>query len=182
MMKPRRYSSEAIVLARRSFSEADRILVVFSKHYGKLHLLAKGVRKPKSKKRGSIEVFSLIKFSAARGKSLDLVTEVELIDSYRAIRKDLKKVAVAYFFVETIGRVTREEAKHPDVYKLLLSYLKKLESTRSLRKLRKVFVYETLTALGFWPRGKTMQNHDKILESVTERGMNSKRVGKKLLN
>jgi len=45
---------EGIILKRRNLGEADRILTVFTLHKGKLPVLAKGVRRPKSKKRGSL--------------------------------------------------------------------------------------------------------------------------------
>ncbi len=111
-MRPKRYSSEGIVLARRSYSEADRILVVYSRNYGKISFMAKGVRKPKSRKRGSLEIFSHIKFSAARGRNLDIIEEVEIIDSFQTIRKSLKRVAVAYYLMEVVVRVTREDKKN----------------------------------------------------------------------
>jgi DNA repair protein RecO (recombination protein O) len=77
-MKPKTYKTEGIVLARRNYSEADRIISVFSKGWGRISLLAKSVRKPKSRKRPHIEVFSYITFQAVKGKGIDLVTEVEL--------------------------------------------------------------------------------------------------------
>lgn len=180
-MRGKRYSSEGIVLARRSYSEADRILVVYTKNYGKISLLAKGIRKPKSRKRGSLEVFSHIKFSAARGKNLDIIEEAEIIDSFQSIRKNLKKVAVAYYFMEVVGRVTREDEKNEKLFTIILKYLQNLKTTKSLRKLRKKFIFQTLVLLGFWPKGKIMDNPDKILENIVEREINSIRVGKKLL-
>ena len=63
-MKPRSYTSEGIVLARRNYGEADRILVIYSKNFGRVSYMAKGVRRPKSRKRGHIEVFNYIKFQA----------------------------------------------------------------------------------------------------------------------
>lgn len=181
-MRPKRYSSEGIVLARRSYSEADRILVVYSRNYGKISFIAKGVRKPKSRKRGSLEVFSHIKFSAARGKNLDIIEEAEIIDSFQSIRKNLEKVAVAYYFMEVVGRVTREDEKNERFFTLILEYLQDLKTAKSLRKLRKEFIFQTLVLLGFWPKGKIMDNPDKILENVVEREINSIRVGKKLLS
>lgn len=181
-MVPKRYSSEGIILARRSYSEADRILVVYTKYYGKLHIIAKGIRKPKSRKRGSLEVFSHIKFSAAKGKSLDIVTEVEMIESFPEVRKDLKKVSIAYFLMETIGRVTKEEEENRELFSLILKYLKKLRRARNLKKLRKEFIEETLILLGYWPKGKELEDPDKALEEVTERKMTSVRVGKKMLS
>jgi DNA repair protein RecO (recombination protein O) len=180
-MQYRRYSSEAIVLSRKNFSEADRILTVFSKHYGKLSVIAKGVRKPKSRKRGALEVFSLFKFSAAKGKNLDIVTEAELIDSFKKIRKSLKKTSVAYFLVEVVNRLTREDEKNFELYTFLVDSLDKLKESRSPRKLRENFIYQTLVMLGFWPKGKKMVNPDFVLEEIIEREMSSKRVGKKIL-
>lgn len=181
-MRGKRYVSEGVVLARRNYSEADRILVVYSKHYGKISLLAKGVRKPKSRKRGSLEVFSHIKFSASRGKSLDLITEVEIINSFSSIRKNLKKVAVAFYFMEVMGRTTREDESNLKLYFNLLKNLKMLKSTKSLRDLRKDFVYDTVVLLGFWPKGRPMGNPDQVLEDVVEREMYSVRVGKKVVS
>ncbi|MFH1792345.1 MAG: DNA repair protein RecO, partial [Patescibacteria group bacterium] len=61
-MKQRNYSTEAIILATKDYSEADRILVVYTKDFGKLSLIAKGVRKTTSKKRGHLEIFNYLKF------------------------------------------------------------------------------------------------------------------------
>lgn len=180
-MTLKRYSSEAVVLQRRSFSEADRILTVYSKHYGKVSLIAKGVRKPESRKRGALEVFSLFKFSASKGKNLDLVTEAELIDSFKEIRKNLKITSVAYFLVEVVNRLTREDEKNFELFSFLVDSLVELKESKSLRKLRENFIYQTLVILGFWPKGRNIENPDLVLEEIIEREISSRRVGKKLL-
>lgn len=181
-MTPRKYASEGIVLARKNYSEADRILVVYSKDYGKLHLIAKGVRKTESRKRGHIEVFSHIKFSAVHTKGLDLLTEVETLSSFEGIRNNLKKVAVAYYFMEVVGKTTREDEKNDMLFNLLALYMDKLRDSTSLKKLKSEFTEKALIILGFWPRGKKMDNPDYTLEEVIEREMSSARVGKKLLS
>lgn len=180
-MLSRKYSSQGIVLARRNYSEADRILIVFSEKYGKLSLLAKGVRRPKSRKRAHIEIFNRINFSAARGRGLDIITEAEVIDAFADVKKDLKKVTVAYFFMESVERLTREGEKHEEIYNYLKSYLEKLRQFGSLRKLREQYIYDLLVSLGFWPKGKILINPDKVLEDVIEHPQYSIRVGKKLL-
>ena len=144
------------MLARRNYSEADRILVIFSKKYGKISLIAKGVRKLNSRKRGHLEVFSWLKFSAAKGKNLDILTEAEIINTFPKVRDDLKKVAVAYFLMEVVGRVTRENERNEELYSHILATLRALKTSEALKKLRKDFVYQTLVLIGFWPRGKTM--------------------------
>ena len=178
----KRYSSECIVLARRNYSEADRILVVYSKHFGKVSLMAKGVRKLRSKKRGSIEVFSHLKFAASKGKNLDIITETQIVNSFNPIRENLKTVAVAYYFMEVVGRITREGQKNERLFYHLLNSLKKIKNTEPLRSLRKEFVNKTLIILGYWPKDKKMDYPDQILEEVVEREMSTVRVGKKMLS
>jgi len=181
-MHPKHYSSEGIVLARRNYGEADRILVVFSKAFGKISLIAKAVRYPKSRKRGAIEIFSHIKFAAIRGKNLDLITEAEIIDTFNLIRRDLKRASLAYFFMETVGRTLHEGEQNMEIYKLLIEYLNKLKIAKMLKRLRLDFILKLLTLEGFWPQGKIMKNPDNSLEEVIEREMNSYRVGKRLLS
>ena len=181
-MKPRKFTTEAIILSRKNYSEADRILTVYSKHYGKLGLLAKGVRKVKSRKRGHLEIFSHIKFSAVRGKDMDFLSEAELLNPLHNIRNDLKKVTVAYFFMEAIRKLTQNEEKNEELFTLLLGYLGTLSSSEKfLKELRMRFVTELLVLLGYWPSGKIMDNPDNILRDITEREMWTTRVGKRIL-
>ena len=133
-MLPRHYSTPGVILATRSFSEADRLIVIYSLNYGKVTVIAKGVRKPKSKKGRNVEVFNIIKFAAARGKSLDILTEVESVNVHKKVRDDLKKAAVAYYFIETIGRITQDEEKNRDLYYLIEDYLTRLEDSKNLKK------------------------------------------------
>jgi len=180
-MKPRRYTSEGIVLARKNYAEADRLLVIFSKHFGKIKLLAKGVRKPKSRKRGHIEIFSKLRFAVSSTKGIGIMTEAEIVNSYSHLRKDLRKIAVAYYFCEVIGRITHDEEKNEFLYDLISDYLEELPQVKDLKKFRKQFIYRLLLSLGYWPVGKKMQDPDLELEKVIERKINSVRVGKKIL-
>lgn len=172
---------EGIILARRNFGEADRILSVYSKNHGRISLIAKGIRRPSSKKRGHLEVFSYIKFQATDSKSIGIITEVETIKNFEKIKKDLTKVALAYYFVEVIGKITHEHERNDGIFELILNYLEKLEYETHLKSLRNDFVLELLTVTGFWPEGKKLLNPDEKLEEVVERNINSVRVGRKVL-
>ena len=96
-MRFKSYSDEGIVLARRNFGEADRILSIYSKNHGRISAIAKGIRRPISRKRGHLEVFCHIKFQITDGKGIGILTEVETLNNFGIIRKDLKKVSLAYF-------------------------------------------------------------------------------------
>jgi len=180
-MKPRGYSDEGIVLARRNYGEADRILSVYTKNHGRISFIAKGVRRPASRKRGHIEIFSYLKLQGIKGKGLDLITEAEIIDNFGEIRKNLKKVSLAYYFMEVIGRTTHENEPHMEVFDLILEYLNKLKDESRLKKLRLDFIPKLLIVLGFWPKGKLLESPDVKLEEVIERQLSTVRVGKRLV-
>lgn len=180
-MKLRTYSSEGVILSRKNYSEADRILIVLSKHFGKLSLLAKGIRKIKSKKRGHLEIFSKVKFSAVSGHGMDIVTEVETINDFSKIRINLNKMSLAYYFCEVINKITHEDGRPSTVYNLLSTALGQLEQETELKKLRLKFIYDLLTNMGYWPVAKKLVDADIVLDDVLERKINSIRVGKKVL-
>lgn len=176
----RSFGSFAVVLQTKSLGDADKLITLFSKDFGKLTAIAKGVKRLKSRKRGSLEVFSHIKFFAHRGHNLPLITEVEVVDNYLRIRKDLRKMSVAYFFVEVVDRTTRDEEKHSEVYDLLVGSLAKLQTEKSLKKLRNGFSLKLAEILGFIPKGQFVPNPDELLERIIERKLASVRVGKRL--
>jgi DNA repair protein RecO (recombination protein O) len=181
-MKPRSYTSIGIILARRNFGEADRILVVYSKNFGRLSLMAKGVRRPKSRKRGHIEVFSLVNFQGVSGKGMDLMTEAELVDDFGDVRKTLNKISLAYYFAEVIGRITHEGEPNIELYNLIVEYLNKLKKTKKLKGLRMSFIKDLLTLMGYWPVGREMADPDRELEEIIERQVYSSRVGKRMVS
>lgn len=180
-MKLRTYSSEGIILSRKNYSEADRILDVLSKHFGKVTLLAKGIRKIKSKKRGHLEIFSQIKFSAVKGHGMDIMTETETINDYSGVRVNLNKISLAYYFCEVVNKITHEDGHSSSVFDLLSTALEQLEQETELKKLRLKFIYDLLTNMGYWPIGKKLVDADIVLDDVLERKLNSIRVGKQIL-
>jgi DNA repair protein RecO (recombination protein O) len=180
-MKQHSYSSEGIVLSRKNYGEADRILIVISKDYGKISLLAKGIRKIKSKKRGHLEIFSKVKFSAIDGKGMDIMIEAQTLNDYAGVRVNLNKISLAYYFCEVINKITHEDGQRSLVFGLLSLALEELEQETELKKLRLKFIYELLTDMGYWPEGKKIIDADIVLDDVIERKINSVRVGKAVL-
>jgi DNA repair protein RecO (recombination protein O) len=180
-MKPHTYSGEGIVLGRKNYGEADRIISIYSKDHGRTTLIAKGIRYPKSKKRGHLEIFSLLKFQAATGRGIDLMTEADITDNFRDIRKSLSKVSLAYYFMEVVGKITHEQEQNIDLFNLILDSLNKLKTETKLKELRLDFIFKLLTTMGYWPRGQELPNPDEVLEEVIERQISSIRVGKRML-
>ena len=179
-MSSKPFSSSGIVLSCRDFGEADRIVTVFSKNIGKLSLMAKGVRRLKSKKRGHIEVFNNIKFQAISGRGMPLLTEVELVDNFASIKTSLKKISLGYYVSEVVLKITHDEEPNLMLFDLLNSTYKSIAITKKLRDLRLKFILNLLVILGYWDESTPLDNPDQKLEEIIERQIVSARIGKKI--
>lgn len=177
----RTYKTEGIVLKRINFGEADRILTIFTKHFGKIKVLAKGIRKPTSRKSPSLELFNWVKVLIAKGKNLDLISESETVRAFRSWRKDLKKVGLAYHFCELVERLTAENVKSRRIFNLLAGSLLGLEkaSETGLNQAARNFEQKILEETGFWPRGKKPGlDLEGYIEQVIEKKLKSKDIFK----
>jgi DNA repair protein RecO (recombination protein O) len=123
------YRAEGVVLRRQDFGEADRLTTIYTRNLGKLRLVAKGVRKPRSRKSGHLEPFTRVKLLIARGRQLDIITQAEAIETYPNIGSDLITLGHASYIVELLDRFSVEEREdNRQLYNLLLSSLDRLSS------------------------------------------------------
>jgi DNA repair protein RecO (recombination protein O) len=126
--RERVYRTEAVVLRRQDLGEADRLLTVYSLDRGKLRLIAKGVRRPRSRKAGHLEPFTRVKLLLARGRELDIITQAEAIETYPEFREDLIRFGQAAYTIEMLDRFTVEREEHQSLYRLLVNTLERLVS------------------------------------------------------
>src|SRR5437016_3885105 len=108
MNRVRLYASEAIVLRRMDYGEADRILTIMTPELGKLRVIAKGVRKVTSRKAGHVELFTRVKLLMARARTFDIVSQAETIEPYRPLREDLLRGSYAHYLSELIDVFAQE--------------------------------------------------------------------------
>jgi len=184
-VREKTYKSEGIVLKRTNFGEADKIVTIYSKHYGKVTLLAKGIRRMTSRKRGNLELFNQVVFFASKGKGMDIVTETELLDSFSSWRKDLKKVAIAYQLCEMVDKLTVEGSEQEEVYKLLVSCLSNLSSVTPTNQntFLNSFGINLLKLLGFWPKEKPFPANLRVstfIEDIIEKELKAKKFLSKI--
>lgn len=125
-LRDRLYNSDAVILRRSNFGEADRLLTVFTADRGKLRLVAKGVRKTKSRKAGHVELFMHTSLQIAKGRTLDLITQADTVESFRALHEDLDKLSQAYYLAELIDQFTEETDASFPIFELILLTLARL--------------------------------------------------------
>jgi len=108
-----------IILGRTDYGEADRILTLITPDQGKLRLLARGVRRIKSKLAGGIELFSVstITFAPGRGE-LGTLVSTRLVQHYEQIAKDLQRTMTGYDLIKLLNKST-EDQPDPEYFALL---------------------------------------------------------------
>ena len=151
--------TEAIILSRTDYGEADRIITLLTPSYGKLVLLAKGVRRIKSKLAGGIELFSVseITFIKGRGEVGTLVS-TRLLTHYGKIISDIERTMLGYELIKQLHKAT-EEAPEPEYFDLLKEAFVALNTTN---------INVTLIKLWFAMRLLSLGGHMPNLQSDTE--------------
>ena len=150
MSKGTIHRDEGIVLRTYKLGEADRIVVVLTKARGKVRAVAKGVRKTKSKFGSRLEPMSHCVLQFYEGRELDLVTQAETIDNFRAVREDLDRIGRGVSMLEVADQLAQEGEVNPQLYRMLLGALRTLESSAS-PLVTPAFYWKVLALEGYRP-------------------------------
>ncbi|MDT8899043.1 DNA repair protein RecO [Thermanaerothrix sp. 4228-RoL] len=118
---------EAVVLEHQEWGEADRLLTLFTREYGRMRAIAKGVRRIRSRKAGHLEPFTRVALVLARGRDLWIITQAETLEANLALHGDLEGIGYASYVAELLERLTYEEGPNPNLYRLLVDTLRRLD-------------------------------------------------------
>ena len=150
--RERVYRTEALVLRRTDFGEADRLLTVFTPGRGKLRLVAKGARKPSSRKSGHVELFSHGQFMVAVGRDLDIVTQAETLEPFLPLREDLLRTTYAYYVAELADAFTAERDENGPLFRLLKDAFGWLCQASDLALAARYYELHLLGLVGYQPQ------------------------------
>lgn len=140
--------TRGIVLARLNFGEADRILTIITPDHGKLHLMAKGVRRVKSKLAGGIELFSVSEISFIAGRrDIGTLVSTRLVTHYGSIVTDIDRTTAGYNALKLIDTITESDSE-PDYYQVLLRVLATLNDASMSIVLADTWLYMQALRLG----------------------------------
>ena len=150
--RERAYRTEAVVLRRHELGEADRLMTILTPHYGKLRVVAKGVRRPRSRKAGHLELFTRAQLLLARGRELDIVTQAEAADTFPTLQTDLNRLAHAAYAVELLDCFAVAEEENRPLYRLLVDTLARLDQGSDPAVVTRFFEVRLLDLAGFQPQ------------------------------
>jgi len=166
--KPRTFHAQAVVLRHLEFSEADRILTLFTRERGKIKAIAKGVRKIRSRKAGHLEPFTLVSLYLAQGRDLAIITQAETVNAFINLRDDLTHMSYAAYIVELLDRFTYEEGEDRALYNLLVDTLKRLEISPNSKTVIHYYEVRLLDLLGFRPNLQTCSNCGEPIQAENQ--------------
>lgn len=149
---PRVYRTEALVLKAYDYGEADRILTLYTAHSGKLRVVAKGVRRTKSRMAGHLDLFTRSSLLVARGRQLDIVTQAETVETFRGMREDLLRVSYAHYVSELLDNFSAEGLANYPLYAAAVTAFRRLSGTGNLDTAVRAFEIQLLGLTGYRPQ------------------------------
>src|SRR3989338_5089844 len=146
--------SEGIVLRRQELRETSLILTFYTKDFGKIKGILRGVRGYRSQcGGGALEIFAYdeIVFYERKKSDIYTVSQCDLLDFFNPVRESLDRLAYATYIVELLDSVTSLSDKNVEVFGLLLNSLRLLSGESSARRVARIFEIKLLHLLGLMP-------------------------------
>ncbi|TSC91271.1 MAG: DNA repair protein RecO (recombination protein O) [Candidatus Berkelbacteria bacterium Licking1014_96] len=164
----RSYKTKAIIIKQYEVGEADRIVVVFSREFGRLVLKARGVRKILAKLKGHLELLAYTQLEIHQGRSLDTIIGAEAQSLFKKIRQNLRSTSRLYLVLEFLNKILPEGEPHPEIFDRLLYLLENLDKKESRERRIVVITYfclQVLRELGYYPHFRECLKCQKDIES-----------------
>lgn len=144
------YRSKGIVLRSIRYGEADRILDLYTQDAGLVSVIAKGIRRTKSRFGGRLEPLSCVDFLAYEGRTLDTVTQVEVLRSFHGVRENLKSLEAAGGMVANVRAFSGGDEADRRVFNLLYHALDALDArTRDTMSIEAAFSLKLSILAGY---------------------------------
>lgn len=165
------YLQPAFVLQQRNFRETSLIIEVLTRDFGRLSVLAKGVRKTKSKTAGLLQPFVPILISYIGKAELKILTTVEMADSFAKLTG--LALYCGFYVNELVGCFLHKHDPHPEVFVHYQSCLTRLAQEATLEPALRTFELELLESIGYGLHAETNNSsiHSASYSFDNDRGL-----------
>jgi DNA repair protein RecO (recombination protein O) len=156
------FRDRGVVLRTYRLGEADRIIVFLTESHGKVRAVAKGVRRTSSKFGARLEPLTHVDLLLWQGRSdLDIVNQVEVLDTFRAVREDLPRLPQGMALLEVTDQMAQERHPDPRLYAMLVGALRALSTATDTR---------ALVAPAFFLKALVLEGAAPVLDSCAACG------------
>lgn len=174
----RNFKTEGFIIKRRNFGEADRMLTVFTKQYGKLQVKAVGVRRIPSRRSPHVELLNESLLTLYKGRTMPILTEAQTIQNYSVLKEDLEKIGFAYHLCELMDGLCAENQEQGGIYELFKQTLDRLSEEQEIAPIIHEFEIDLLTRLGFWSENRSTEdmNTQHFIEMILEKKLKTRQM------
>lgn len=151
MTSPRTYRATGLTLRRSPVREADLLTVMYTREYGKLELLARGAQRLTSKLMGHLEPLTLVRVSVARGRSMDQITEAEVVNGFPNAKSGYENAARGLYVAEVVDGFSALSAANEELFSLAVQTLDALGGAPDPDLALRYFDLQLLRLSGFMP-------------------------------
>ncbi|MEQ6387878.1 DNA repair protein RecO [Bacillaceae bacterium S4-13-58] len=142
---------EGVVLRTRDYGETNKIVTLFTKEFGKIGLMARGARKPKSRMASVTQPFVIGQYLIQRSQQLGTMQQGEIIESLRKLREDIEKTAYAAYLAELLDKLVEEHRPNPFLFQEFVSSLNRIGEGDQPNIIRIFFELKLYSIAGFAP-------------------------------
>lgn len=166
---------EGIVIRTGDYGETHKIVTLFTRERGKIAVMAKGAKKPKSRMAAITQPFVYASFLIYKGSKMGTLQQGEVLQSLRSIREDIVKTAYASYIAELTDKLIEQNQPDPFIYQQLLQTFIWIHEDKDLDILQLMYELKMYKKGGFAPQlhqcvncGRTDDNYSF---SVMEGGL-----------
>ena len=142
---------EGIVISEVDYKESSKIINILTKEYGVMGIIARGTKQVKSKLSGVTSKLTYGYFHVNyRENGLSNLIEVDVINHFKNIRKDIDKMSYSLYILELAERVYKHD-NDDNIYEMLIASLKKIDEGYDYQVITDIFELKMLDFLGIRP-------------------------------
>ncbi len=143
---------EGIVIRQTTYGEGNLIITLYTKELGKVGVMARGAKKPRSRYTAVSQLFTHGLFNGYQGSGLISLNQAEIVVSNHEIREDLYATAYGVYFVELLDKITEEKERNPYLYRLLISTFEQLKSGKDKEIIARLYEMKMMALAGYKPQ------------------------------
>jgi DNA repair protein RecO (recombination protein O) len=162
MTENRIYLQPAYILQQRSYRESSLIIDAFTRDFGRISILAKGVRKAKSKSQGLLQPFIPLRLTFLGKAELKTLTDVELAESFKPLSG--LGLYCGFYLNELIAAFLHKDDPHPDLFADYRQCLTDMQREGMLEALLRNFELNLIEKAGYGLQLDYDVHHDKPVE------------------
>lgn len=140
--------TEGVVLKEKEIGEADKLLLIFTKDFGKIEVLGRGIRKIQAKLRFGLQILNHISLEFIKGKNFFIATDVLLKNGFLKLKKEIKKFRQGLYLLSLLDNFIKGEEKDEAIWQLLLEAMQKIEEKKEGWLFVRYFEWNLLESLG----------------------------------